>query len=94
VVLAHGLFDHARRPRFDASGTRHGRYRLFNEPLPTRIAEEAATGATVVVNDYHLALVGGYLAKRRPDLKTAFFSHTPFCSADDLAMMPDGPRSS
>ena len=91
--LHHGLFDHARRPRFDRVWHEAwGGYRLFNEAFADTIAEEAATGATVVVNDYHLALVGGYLAKRRPDLKTAFFSHTPFCSADDLAMMPDGPR--
>ncbi len=91
--LYHGLFDHARRPRFDRvwheawSG-----YCQFNEAFADTIAQEAATGATVVVNDYHLALVGRYLAERRPDLATAFFSHTSFCPPEDLAMMPDGPR--
>ena len=69
------------------------RYCLFNEAFADTIAEEAATGATVVVNDYHLALVGRYLAKRRPDLATAFFTHTPFCPPEDLAMLPDGPRA-
>ena len=64
-------------------------YCQFNEAFADTIAEEAATGATVVVNDYHLALVGRYLAKRRPDLATAFFSHTPFCPPEDLAMLPD-----
>jgi len=44
------------------------------------------------VNDYHLALVGRFLAKRRPDVATAFFTHTPFCPPEDLAMLPDRPR--
>ena len=91
--LYHGLFDHARRPRFDRVWHEAWEgYCRFNEAFADTIAEEAATGATVVVNDYHLALVGRYLAKLRPDLETAFFSHTPFCPPEDLAMMPDGPR--
>ena len=91
--LYHGLFDHARRPRFDRVWHEAWEgYCQFNEAFADVVAEEAATGATVVVNDYHLALVGRYLAKRRPDLATAFFSHTPFCSPEDLAMMPDGPH--
>ncbi len=91
--LHHGLFDHARRPRFDRVWHEAWEgYCQFNEAFADTIAEEAASGATVVVNDYHLALVGKYLAKRRPDLATAFFSHTSFCPPEDLAMMPDGPR--
>ncbi len=91
--LHHGLFDHARRPRFDRVW--HEAWELycqFNEAFADTIAEEAATGATVVVNDYHLALVGRHLAKRRPDVATTFFTHTPFCPPEDLAMLPDGPR--
>jgi trehalose 6-phosphate synthase len=91
--LHHGLFDHARRPRFDRVWHEAWEgYCQFNEAFADTIAEEAASGATVVVNDYHLALVGRYLAKRRPDLATAFFSHTSFCPPEDLVMMPDGPR--
>ncbi len=91
--LYHGLFDHSRRPRFDRVWHEAWEgYCQFNEAFADTIADEAATGATVVVNDYHLALVGGYLAKRRPDLATVFFSHTSFCPPEDLAMMPDGPR--
>jgi trehalose 6-phosphate synthase len=91
--LHHGLFDHARRPRFDRVW--HEAWELycqFNEAFAETIAEEAAPGATVVVNDYHLALVGRYLTKRRPDLATAFFCHTPFCPPEDLAMLPDKAR--
>ena len=91
--LHHGLFDHARRPRFDRVWHEAWeRYCQFNEAFAETIAEEAASGATVVVNDYHLALVGRYLTKRRPDLATAFFCHTPFCPPEDLAMLPDKAR--
>jgi len=91
--LHHGLFDHARRPCFDRVWHEAWEgYCQFNEAIADAVAEQAATGATVVVNDYHLALVGRYLAKSRPDLATAFFTHTAFCPPEDLAMVPDGPR--
>ena len=91
--LHHGLFDHARRPRFDRVWHEAWEaYGQFNEAFAEAIADEAATGAVVVVNDYHLALVGRHLAKRRPDVATAYFTHTPFCPPEDLAMLPDGPR--
>ena len=89
----HGLFDRSRRPRFDRLWHEAWEaYCQFNEAFADAIAEEAAAGAVVVVNDYHLALVGRYLAKRRPDVATAYFTHTPFCPPEDLAMLPDGPR--
>ncbi len=88
--LHHGLFDRARRPRFDRVWHEAWEgYCLFNEAFADAIAEEAAPGATVVVNDYHLALVGRHLAKRRPDVATVHFTHTPFCPPEDLAMLPD-----
>ncbi len=91
--LQHGLFDHSRRPRFDRLWYEAWEaYCQFNEAFADVIAEEAAAGAVVVVNDYHLTLVGRYLAKRRPDVATAYFTHTPFCPPEDLAMLPDGPR--
>jgi trehalose 6-phosphate synthase len=91
--LHHGLFDHARRPRFDRVWLEAwDGYCSFNEAFAETIAEEASPGATVVVNDYHLALVGRYLVRRRPDLATAFFCHTPFCPPEDLAMLPDEAR--
>ena len=88
--LYHGLFDHARRPRFDRLWHEAwDGYCEFNEAFARTIAEEAASGATVVVNDYHLALVGRFLLPLRPDLATVLFSHTPFCPPEDLAMLPD-----
>ncbi|MGA3354377.1 MAG: trehalose-6-phosphate synthase [Acidimicrobiales bacterium] len=91
--LYHGLFDHSRRPRFDRVWHEAwDAYCRFNEAFADTIAEEASLGATVVVNDYHLALVGSCLVQKRPDLATVFFSHTSFCPPEDLAMLPDRAR--
>jgi trehalose 6-phosphate synthase len=87
--LHHGLFDHVHRPIFD----RHwhaawGAYVAYNTAFAERIARSAAPGATVVVNDYHLSLVGSDLARLRPDLKTVHFSHTPFATPEELSVLP------
>ena len=87
--LYHGMFDRVYRPVFD----RHfyeawDGYRSYNESFVDVIEQVAADGATVVVNDYHLALVGSALAARRPDLRTVHFAHTPFCSPEELAVLP------
>jgi trehalose 6-phosphate synthase len=87
--LHHGLFDHIRRPIFD----RHwhaawGAFVAYNAAFAERIARGAAPGATVVVNDYHLSLVGSDLSRLRPDLKTVHFSHTPFATPEELSVLP------
>ena len=56
----HGLWDLPRRPRFD----RHWwaaweRFRAVNEQFAAAAAEAAGPGATVLVQDYQLALVPG-----------------------------------
>lgn len=85
----HGLFDAARRPVFDDGwlGAWEG-FRVYNRAFADAVAETAAPGAVVLVNDYHLSLVGAMLAADRPDLRTVHFSHTPFASAEELAMLP------
>ena len=90
----HGLWDLPRRPRFD----RHWwaaweRFRAVNEQFAAAASEAAAPGATVLVQDYQLALVPEMLAARRPDLRTAAFVHTPWCSPQELAMLPDAVAS-
>ena len=62
--LYHGLFDLARRPRFDHRFTEAwDAYRAVNRGLRRRrIAETAPDGAAVLVQDYHLSLVGPMLA--------------------------------
>jgi trehalose 6-phosphate synthase len=86
----HGLWDLPRRPRFD----RHWwaaweRFEAVNEAFATAADDAADTGATVLIHDYHLALVPRMLAERRPDLKTTTFLHTPWCSPEELAVLPD-----
>jgi trehalose 6-phosphate synthase len=86
----HGLFDLARRPRID----HHWRvswdaYRTMNDAFAEATAEVAPEGAAVLVQDYHLALVGPRLRSLRPDLRCVHFSHTPWCDPDGLRPLPD-----
>lgn len=86
----HGLWDRPRRPRFD----RHWwaaweRYRAVNAAFAEAADRAAAEGATVLVQDYQLALVPALLAGRRPDLRISTFLHTPWCCPQELATLPD-----
>jgi len=88
--LHHGLYDLPRRPRFD----RHWHqawdgYRRVNDAFATAVGEDAPEGATVLVQDYHLALVGARLAGERPDLRAVHFTHTPFCGPNSIRVLPD-----
>ncbi len=87
--LLHGLFDATYRPVLDRRWHEAwAGYRAYNAAFAGEIARVADHGATVVVNDYHLALCGVELAKNRPDLRTIHFSHTPFCGPEELAVLP------
>ena len=89
--LHHHLFDLARRPRFDRHWARAWEaYREFNELFAAVVDAAAAEGATVLVQDYHLSLLPGVLAEKRPDLRTVHFTHTPFASPDTLRVLPSG----
>ncbi|HEY1832527.1 MAG TPA: trehalose-6-phosphate synthase [Acidimicrobiales bacterium] len=86
----HHLFDLPRRPRFD----RHWRlawegYRAYNRAVADVVAERAAEGEVVLVQDYHFSLLGSLLAQRRPDLRTVHFLHTPFADPNMLAVLPE-----
>ena len=86
----HGLFDRARTPVIDRTWWQAWeRYREYNTAFSEAIAELSDEGATVLVQDYHLALLGGQLAAKRPDLRTVHFSHTPFATPDALRVLPD-----
>jgi len=87
--LHHHLFDLARRPRFDHHWARAWEaYREFNELFAVVVDAAASEGATVLVQDYHLSLLPGVLAEKRPDLRTVHFTHTPFASPDTLRVLP------
>lgn len=74
----HHLFDTATTPWFDRPFRRDWQsYVTYNERFASALAAEAASEATVVVHDYHLALVPDRLRQLRPDLRIGHFSHTP-----------------
>jgi trehalose 6-phosphate synthase len=88
--LHHGLYDAPRRPRFDRVWrTAWDAYRRANETYARAIAGDAADGAVVLVQDYHLALVPKLLRELRDDLRIVHFHHTPFATPDALRMLPD-----
>lgn len=91
--LHHHLYDIPREPVFDAAFRRDWEsYRAYNRAFAEALAAEAAEGAAVLVQDYHLALVPGQLRELRPDLRIAHFTHTPWASPAYLRMLPDDPR--
>ena len=87
--LHHGLYDLARRPRFDTRFREAwAAYRAVNEAFAAAVAEAAPEGAVVLVQDYHLALVASFVAPVRPDLRLVHFSHTPFAGPDAWRVLP------
>ncbi|MEV0413899.1 trehalose-6-phosphate synthase [Streptomyces sp. NPDC050448] len=89
----HHLYDIPREPVFDAEFRRQwGTYVAYNEAFAQALAQEAAEGARVLVQDYHLALVPGQLRDLRPDLRIGHFTHTPWASPEFLRMLPDDVR--
>ena len=88
--LNHGLFDLPRRPRIDRRWLEAWEtFRQVNRSFAEAVAEQAPDGATVLVHDYHLPLVGAVLTDLRPDVRTAHFHHTPFCEPSALRVLPD-----
>lgn len=86
----HGLFDRARQPVIDRRWwDAWEAFRGYNQTFADAIAEEAGEEGIVLVQDYHLALVGGLLQKKRSDLRVVHFSHTPFAAPDALRVLPD-----
>ena len=85
----HGLYDIARRPRFDRRWREAwDRYRDVNRAFAAEVADAAPDSAVVVVHDYHLSLVGAALTESRPDLTAVHFTHTPFCGPDGARILP------
>ncbi|MEU9027734.1 trehalose-6-phosphate synthase [Streptomyces sp. NPDC048383] len=90
----HHLYDVPREPVFDAAFRRQwASYTAYNRAFAEALAQEAAPGARVLVQDYHLALVPGQLRELRPDLRIGHFTHTPWASSEYLRMLPDDIRS-
>ncbi|MGW0869711.1 alpha,alpha-trehalose-phosphate synthase (UDP-forming) [Streptomyces sp. NPDC002740] len=85
----HLLYQTPLEPAFDAEFRRQwASYETYNRAFAEALAEEAAEGAAVLVQDYHLCLVPGMLRELRPDLRIAHFSHTPWAPVDYFALLP------
>lgn len=63
-------------------------YKDVNRSFAEAAAEQAADGAIVWVQDYHLHLVPGMLRELRPDLRIGFFLHIPFPGRGLFAQLP------
>jgi trehalose 6-phosphate synthase len=70
-----------RRPWWDA-------YVTVNRRFAREAAAQAASGATVWVNDYQLQLVPGMLRAMRSDVRIGFFNHIPFPAYEIFAQLP------
>jgi trehalose 6-phosphate synthase len=85
----HGLYDLPREPAFGRELREAWQaYREVNDAFAAAVAEAAPEGAAVLVQDYHLGLLGLGLAERRPDLAAVHFSHTPFATPTWLRVLP------
>jgi trehalose 6-phosphate synthase len=88
--IHHLLFQTPLEPVFDADfRSDWAAYEAYNIAFADALAEEAAPGAAVLVQDYHLALVPKLLRARRPDLRIGHFSHTPWAPPDYFRVLPD-----
>jgi trehalose 6-phosphate synthase len=76
------VFDEEFRGEWEA-------FEAYNAAFADALAQEAAHGAAVLVQDYHLALVPALLRERRPDLRIGHFSHTPWAPPDYFGLLPD-----
>ncbi|MFI7103404.1 trehalose-6-phosphate synthase [Streptomyces sp. NPDC050161] len=86
----HMLYQTPLEPAFDTDfRTQWAAYEAYNAAFADALAEAAAPGAAVLIQDYHLALAPGMLRALRPDLRIAHFSHTPWAPAEYFAMLPD-----
>ncbi len=88
--VAHLLCATPSAPVFDAAARRDwAGYEEYCTAYADALAAEAAPGARVLVQDYHLTLVPRMLRERRPDLRIAHFTHTPWAPPEYFRVLPD-----
>ncbi|GAA1508157.1 trehalose-6-phosphate synthase [Sphaerisporangium rubeum] len=86
----HLLYDIPNSPHFDMRFRREWEsYRDYNAAFALALAEEAAHGARVMIQDYHLTLAPAMLRVERPDLRIGHFSHTPWAPPEYFSLLPD-----
>jgi len=79
---------HSFTERFDYDAANWDEFRLVNRLFAQATCKVADPGATIWIHDYNLWLVPGYIREQRPDLKIAFFHHTPFPASDMFGILP------
>ena len=87
--IHHLLYATPTAPNFDAGFRREwASYEAYNRAFAQALAEDAAEGAKILVQDYHLTLLPRQLRDLRPDLRIAHFSHTPWAPVDYFRLLP------
>jgi trehalose 6-phosphate synthase len=88
--VLHRLFDLPTAPSFDSTWRRQwAGYVRYNEAFARALAQAAAPNAAVMVQDYHLFLVPKMLRQLRPDVRIGHFTHTPWVTPEDFAVLPE-----
>ena len=88
--VAHLLHDLSRSPSFDIRSQREwAAYTAYDATFAEALADAAAPGARVLVQDYHLSLTPRQLRALRPDLRIGHFTHTPWAPPEVFRVLPD-----
>jgi trehalose 6-phosphate synthase len=88
--VQHLLYSTPTSPAFGPEFARQwASFEAYNRAFAEALAEEAAEGARVLIQDYHLCLAPRLLRELRPDLRIGHFSHTPWAPPDYFRLLPD-----
>jgi trehalose 6-phosphate synthase len=88
--LHHLLYATPVQPVFDASFRGEwDSYVDYNAAFAQALADEAAPGARILIQDYHLTLAPAMLRQARPDVRIAHFSHTPWAPPEYFRLLPE-----
>lgn len=79
---------HSFPERFDYDAADWKTFREVNRIFAEATCRVAERGAIVWVHDYNLWLVPGMVREMRPDVRIAFFHHTPFPASDIFGILP------
>ncbi|MBP2435703.1 glucosylglycerol-phosphate synthase [Microbacterium amylolyticum] len=79
---------HGFKERYNYDPVDWDTFRDVNRRFAQAAADAASDDAVVWIHDYNLWLVPGYLRQLRPDVKIAFFHHTPFPASGMFNVLP------
>ncbi|MGQ0679597.1 MAG: alpha,alpha-trehalose-phosphate synthase (UDP-forming) [Actinomycetota bacterium] len=90
--LNHSMWNLPMHPRFNENIEQDWEsYKEINRRFAEVLAQEIAgtqTTSAVMLHDYHLALVAGYLRQIDPAAFTYHFTHTPWAQPDMMRVLP------